>query len=219
MRRAASAAVAAAVLLAACRGSVPERDAPPDMGLAAILIGGRITVPSGGPAGEGQIRIDLESKQEGPDAEIYELPVGASDTALFRVEPGVYGLAPTRTLFGASEPELTVRVEDREFRVPFPRELMRPTYEARSRKVVVIGVLEARVEPPLPGQAPQVRVRLDDSPAARRELVQSMIRTMMDPNQSSAARESAIAWSHQLQEALVSVLAEETRRPLYQTAP
>ena len=217
MRRAAP-AVVAALLLAACRGTVPERDAPPELGFAAVLIGGRMITP-GGESHDGLISVDLESKKSGEDAETYELPVGAADVALFRVEPGVYGLAPTRSLFGTSDPILSVRVDGRVYRTPFPRELMRPSYDARSRKVVIVGVLEVRVLPALPGQKPQLRVRLDDAPATRRELVQSMIRTMMDPNQSSGARDSAVGWSHALQEALMSVLAEETRRPLYQQAP
>jgi hypothetical protein len=216
MRRAAAAV--AVLMLAACRGTVPERDAPPDAGYAAIVVGGRLILPSG-ESHDGLVRIDFETKQEGPDAETYELPIPAADVALFRVEPGSYGLAPTRSLFGASDPELTIRIEDRVYRAPFPRELMRPTFDARARKVVVLGVLEARVMSALPGQRPQVRVRLDDSATTRRQLVQSMIRTMMDPNQPAAARDSAVAWSRALQEALVSVLAEETRRPLYQTEP
>jgi hypothetical protein len=214
MRRAAAAA--AALLLAGCAGTIPDRDAPPERGFAAVLIGARLLVP-GGESRDGMAAIDLETKQEGPDA--YELPMHAADVALFRVEPGVYGLAPTRSIFGTSRPDLTVRIDDRVYRTPFPRELMRPSYDARPRKVTVVGVLEVQVLPALPGQPPQVRARLDDSPAARRELVQGMIRTMMDPTQSAAARDSAVSWSHALQEALVSVLAEETRRPLYQTAP
>jgi hypothetical protein len=216
MRRAA--AVAAILLLCACGGTIPPRDAPPDLGFAAVLIGGRLILPSG-EARDGAIAVDFETKNEGPDAETYELPVRAADAALFRVEPGQYGLAPTRTLFGSSRPNLTIRIEDRDYLTPFPRELMRPTYDARPRKVVVLGVLEARVRTALPGQPPQVVVSLDDAPATRRELIQRMIRTMMDPGQSAAVRDGAVAWSHALQEALVSVLAEQTRRPLYQPAP
>jgi hypothetical protein len=218
MRRAGPAAFVV-LLLCACSGTVPERDAPPERGFAAILIGGRMILPSG-ESRDGVAPIDFETKTPvGADAETYELPIPAADVAFFRVEPGVYGLAPTRSFFGTSKTELTVRIADREYSTSFPRELMRPSYDAKPRKVVVVGVLETTVLPALPGQKPQVRVRLDDSPKARRELVQSMIRTMMDPSQSNTARDSAVSWSHALQEQLQAVLAEETRRPLYESAP
>jgi len=217
MRRVAAAA-AVAVLLAGCGGTVPERDAPPEFGMAAVLLGTRLLLP-GGESQNGLAEIDLESKEQGPDAEIYRLPLRAAEANLFRIEPGLYRLAPTRSAFGSTLDRFAARIEDRVYRLPFPRELMRPTYEARPRKVAVLGVLEVRVLPALPGQPPQVRVRLDDAPATRRELVQQMIRSMMDPRHSANAREGAIAWSHALQEALVSVLAEEEHRPLYQSAP
>jgi len=217
MRRAAPAAVAV-LLLCACSGTVPERDAPPERGFAAILIGGRMILPSG-ESRDGVAPIDFETKNGGADAETYELPIPAADVAFYRVEPGVYGLAPTRNFFGTSRGVMTVRIADREYTTSFPRELMRPSFDAKPRKVVVVGVLETTVLPALPGQKPQLRVRLDDSATARRELVQSMIRTMMDPNQSNAARDNAVSWSHALQEQLQAVLAEETRRPLYESAP
>jgi len=217
MRRAVPAAVAV-LILCACSGTVPERDAPPERGFAAILIGGRMILPSG-ESRDGVAPIDFETKNGGADAETYELPIPAADVAFYRVEPGVYGLAPTRNFFGTSRSLMTVRIADREYTTAFPRELMRPSFDAKPRKVVVVGVLETTVLPALPGQKPQVRVRLDDSPTARRELVQSMIRTMMDPNQSNTARDNAVAWSHALQEQLQAVLAEETRRPLYESAP
>lgn len=216
MRRAAPAA--ALLLLTACAGNVPRRDAAPSRGYSAVLIGTRLLTPDG-ETRTGRIVIDLETKQEGPDAEIYRLPLGGDDAALFRVEPGSYGLAPTRDLMGSSEPLMTLRVEDHDYTIPFPRELMRPTYDAPPRKIVVVGVLEATVLRALPGQAPQARLRLDDSVATRRELVQRMIRATMDPNVPTARRDAAVAWIHALQAALVSVLAETERAPLYQRAP
>lgn len=216
MRRVASAA--ALLLLSSCAGTIPSRGAAPSRGYSAVLIGTRMLTPDG-ETRTGRVVIDLETKQEGPDAQVYRLPLGADDAALFRIEPGIYGLAPTRDLTGSSEPLLTIRVDDRDYPLSFPRELMRPTYDAPPRKIVVVGVLEATVLRALPGQPPQVRVRLDDSAPARRELVQRMIRATMDPNVPAATREAAVAWIHALQAALVSVLAETERRPLYQPAP
>jgi len=210
--------LAAVLLLAGCRGTVPDREAPPEHGIAAILIGARMRTPDG-EARDGLAVLGFETKKQGQDAEVYRLPVHAGDVLLFRVEPGTYGLAPTRTLFGASEPVMRVRVDDRVYRLPFPRELMRPTYEAIPHKVAVLGVIETQVLPALPGQAPQVRVRLDDSPETRRELVQRLIRDMMDPRVPADQRNSAISWSHALQDSLIHVLAEQQKHPLYEPAP
>jgi len=74
------------------------------------------------------------------------------------------------------------------------------------------------VLPALPGRKPEIRVRLDDSVAARRATVQDVIRAMMDPARSLDARESAIAWSRGLQNSLQDLLAEEDRRPMYTPA-
>ena len=210
--------LALAVLTAACSGTVPPRDADPARGFAAVLIGSRLSTPDG-PARGGAITIDLETKDGGPGALVYRLPLRADDAALFRVEPGVYGLAPTRGFFGATRPDLVVRVEDRVYRLPFPRELMRPTYDAKPRRLAVVGVLVAQVMTALPGQAPQVRVSLEDSAPERRELIQRMIRETMDPNTPASVRDSTVSWMRELQRELVSVLAEPERKPLYQTAP
>jgi hypothetical protein len=213
------AALAAVLLLAGCRGSIPDREEPPEHGIAAILIGARMQTPNG-EARDGYAVVGFETKKNlGQDAEVYRLPVRPGDALLYRVEPGIYGLAPTRSLFGSPEPGMNVRVEDRVYRVPFPRDLMRPTYEALPRKVLVIGVLETRIFPALPGRAPEVRVRLDDSADTRRDLVQHLIRDMMDPRVPPDQRNSAVSWFHPLQASLLKILAEQQQHPLFERAP
>jgi len=61
-------------------------------------------------------------------------------------------------------------------------------------------------------------VRLDDSTQARRNVVQSTIRDMMDPRKSTEVRESSIAWSRALQNSLMELLAEEQQRQIYKPA-
>ncbi|OGR70090.1 MAG: hypothetical protein A2X40_02370 [Elusimicrobia bacterium GWC2_65_9] len=136
------------------------------------------------------------------------------------MEPGVYRIAPTRSLFGFYQPQMKVVIEERTYQLAFPRDLLRqPPYSVRPTKIMVMGILEARVMTALPGQRPQIRVTLDDSIAARRKLVQDTIRDMMDPRQASATRESAITWSRALQNSLMDILSEEQQRVLYKPAP
>lgn len=201
----------------ACSGTVPERNAPPEQAISAVLIGLRLILPSG-ETRNGRTTINFES-EGGRQAEVYKLPLTAEESALYLVEPGVYRLAPTRTLFGAFNPNMKVLIEDREYILPFPRELLRMSnYQIKPSYILPIGVLEARVMPALPGHAPQVRVRLDDGVIARRKLIQDTIREMMDPRLSVGERESAIAWSRALQRSLMDLLSEPAPRQNFKTA-
>ena len=210
--------LAAAVLsLAACRGEVPLRNAPPEQAISAILISGKMVLPSG-ESRDGRLEIGFET--DGGQGEVYRVPVRADENDLFLVEPGSYRLAPTRTLFGGYQPTLTVVIDGRTYHPPFPRELMSlGPYEVKPTKVLALGELVATVLPALPGRTPEVRLRLDDSVAARRDLVQGLIRDMMDPNRPAAVRDSAIAWSRSLQNELMKILSEQDGHPLYTPAP
>jgi len=215
--RKALAALALVGALAACRGTVPERNGQPERDISAILIGGRMILPSG-ETRNGIAYVDLET-DGGERAEVYRLPVRGGENVLYLVEPGTYRLAPTRSLFGFYQPQMKVVIEGRAYRVPFPREILRlDPYKIQPKKIVTLGVLEARVLPALPGRRPELRVRLDDSVAARRKVVQDMVREMMDPARPLDARDSAIAWSRALQNSLLDILSEEDRRPLYKPA-
>jgi hypothetical protein len=210
--------LAAALGLAACRGTVPDRDAPPEQKISAIVIGVRLILPSG-ETRNGYTAVNFET-DGGSSAEVYRLPVKGGENFLFLVEPGTYRFAPTRSLFGFYQPMMTVVIEGRKYRVPFPREIQRlNAYTVKPSKILSLGILEARVMPALPGRKPEVRVRLDDSVLARRKIVQDTIREMMDPTSSSDARDSAISWSRALQNSLMDILSEEDRRPLYTPAP
>ncbi|MFI5348438.1 MAG: hypothetical protein ACHQ2Z_02750 [Elusimicrobiota bacterium] len=209
--------LSAALALSACRGTVPDRDAPPEQRISAIVIGSRMILPSG-ETRNGRTAINFET-DGGETAEVYRLPLKGGENFLFLVEPATYRLAPTRSIFGFYQPTMTVVIEDRKYRVPFPRDLQRlNAFTVKPTKILSLGVLEARVMPALPGRTPEVRVSLDDSVLARRGVVQDTIREMMDPTRPADARESAISWSRGLQNALQDILAEENRRPLYTPA-
>ncbi len=210
--------LASAVLaLAACRGTAPERDAPPEQAISAILIGCRTILPSG-ETRNGRIAVNFES-DGGRAAEVYRLPLAGGENYLYLIEPGTYRIAPTRSIFGFSQPVLSIVIEGRAYSLPFPRDLLRQhAYEIKPGKITSMGSLEAQVMPTLPGQKPTIRVRLDDSTQARRSVVQSTIRDMMDPRKPSKVRESAIAWSRALQTSLMDLLAEEEQRQLYKPA-
>lgn len=210
--------LAACVLaLAACRGSVPERNAPPEQAISAILIGCKTILPSG-ETRNGRIVANFES-EGGRQAEVYRLPLKGGENYLYLIEPGTYRLAPTRSIFGFYQPTMKVVIEGRAYILPFPRDLLRQhAYEIKPGKITAMGSLEATVMPALPGQKPTIRVRLDDSTQARRDVVQNTIRDMMDPRKPSEVRESSIAWSRALQNSLMELLAEEQSRQLYKPA-
>jgi hypothetical protein len=209
--------LAVILFAAACRGSVPERSAPPEQAISAILISCKTILPSG-ETRNGKITINFDS-EGGRQGEVYRLPLTSGDNYLYLIEPGLYRIAPTRSLFGFYQPMMNVVIEGRTYTLPFPRELLRQhAYEIKPGKITSMGSLEATVMPALPGQKPTVRVRLDDSTQARRSVVQTTIRDMMDPRKPVEVREAAFAWSRALQNSLMELLAEEQQRPLYKPA-
>lgn len=209
--------LAVILLAAACRGSVPDRNAPPEQAISAILIGCKTILPSG-ETRNGRIVVNFES-EGGRQAEVYRLPLNGGENYLYLIEPGTYRIAPTRSILGFYQPTMKVVIEGRAYTLPFPRDLLRQhAYGIKPGKITALGSLEAKVMPALPGKKPTVRMRLDDSPQARRNVVQSSIRDMMDPRKSTEVRESMIAWSRALQNSLMELLAEDEQRQLYKPA-
>jgi hypothetical protein len=203
---------------AACRGSVPERNAPPEQAISAILIGCKTILPSG-ETRNGRITVNFESDGGGRQAEVYRLPLKGGENYLYLIEPGTYRIAPTRSMFGFYQPTMHVVIEGRTYSLPFPRDLLRQhSYEIKPGKITAMGSLEATVLPALPGQKPTLKVRLDDSTQARRNVVQNTIRDMMDPRKPLEVRESSIAWSRALQNSLMELLAEEQQRQTFKPA-
>jgi hypothetical protein len=180
----------------------------------AIILSSRLLLPSG-ETRNGLIHINFES--EGVDhPEIYRLPVRGGESILYLVEPGTYRFAPTRRLFGSVEPELSMTIEGRSYQVPFPREFLRlDPFLIKPKKILTLGVIEIRILPSLPGQTPEIRLKLDDSVTARKKIIQELIKDMTDSNRPTEARDSAIAWSRALQNSLIDILSEIDQRPLY----
>ncbi|UPT72897.1 MAG: hypothetical protein M0D55_13390 [Elusimicrobiota bacterium] len=206
--------LAGLLLAAACRGTVPERNAPPEQAISAILIGCRTFLPSG-ETRNGRLAINFES-EGGRQAETYRLPLIGGENYLYLVEPGLYRITPTRSMLGSFQANMVVTIEGRQYVLPFPRELLRQhAYDIKPGKITSMGVVEATVSPALPGQKPSIKVKLDDSPQARRNVVQSLIRDMMDPRKPVEARESALAWTRALQNSLMELLAEDEQRRTY----
>jgi hypothetical protein len=215
MRRAAMLLAAAA--LSACRGTVPATEGIPDPVMGAVAIGGKIILPSG-ESRSGDMAINLEG-EGGRQAEIYRLPVRLKRATLFEVEPGVYHLTPTRSLLGFHQPNLTVRIEHSKFKIPFPKDILRKAaIKIKPGRAVALGILEARVIAPLPGQEPEVKVYLNDSIVARRSLVEDLIHDMMDSSTPLAEREHAISWSRSLQNSLIDLASESERPELFKRA-
>lgn len=204
-------------LLCGCAGRVPPAGGVPIPGMAGVLIGGRFILPTG-ETRNGRMYVNLEG-EGGRLAEIYRVPINAKESSLYQLEPGMYRVTPSRNTFGFYGKTVKVRIEGRTYTAPFPRELLRlGAVNAKARKILALGVLEAKLEAALPGQRPILRLRLDDSVVSRRKLVQEVIREMMDPNAPLETREAAIAWSRALENSLMDLLSESERHPLYKKA-
>ena len=96
--------------------------------------------------------------------------------------------------------------------------LRRGTLTVRPHRVVPIGVLEATIERPPGSRRPRVTVRLDDSPSARRKLVEQKIEHMLDPRIPLEIRDTAVTWSRALNEALLEVSADDGKGPAFKRA-
>lgn len=220
MRKAVAALFAAAALAAAgCRGTVPPAHGDPVAGIASVLLGGRFMLPTG-ETPHGRLYLNLEGEGGGREAEVYRLPVEAKRPILYQVEPNAYRLTPPRSFFGRHQQTLKVQIEGRIYRVPFPRDILRkPPISINPTKVVALGVVEVTVLDRLPGKEPTVRVRLNDTVAARRDLVQQVIRSMMDPAAPPEVRTNAVNWLRALERAHSELVAEAERIQLYKPAP
>ena len=211
-RLTAAAALVAAFALTGCRGTVPMLNGPPEAGISAVLLGCRMFLPTG-ETRDGRAALNLEG--ELGNGETYRLPVEPQRALLYDVEPGVYRVGPTRSIFGFHQAKLKVVLEGRSYYADFPREIMRkPALDIRPTRLYALGILEARLVR-LPGRPPELKVRLDDSLQARRSLVQNVIRTMMDPHAGNADRSSAVAWTRALEAELTSIVSQVERGPAY----
>lgn len=217
MRRALAAIVAATAALAGCAGTNPEVNGIPEQGMSAVIIGGRFMLPTG-ETRKGTTYLNLEG-EGGRQAEIYRLRLFPRQSLLYHIEPGVYRLSPTRNLFGFHRKTMKVKLDGLTYQVAFPREMLRKSsIDIKPKKIIALGIVEARVSAALPGQEPLLRVRLDDSIDARRQLVQDVIRQMMDPAASLETRESAIAWSRALENSLMELVSESDKAPTFKPA-
>jgi hypothetical protein len=203
---------ALALALGACRGTVPELNGPPEGGISAVLISCRMFLPTG-EVRDGSVALNLEG--ELGNGETYRLPIEPQRALLYDVEPGVYRLGPTRSLFGFHQEQLKIKIEGKTYYAPFPRDIMRKApIDIRPTHLYALGILEVHVQR-FPGRTAEARVTLDDSANARRSLVQNVIRTMMDPKAKNDDRRSAVAWTRALESQLSDIVTESQRGPAY----
>ena len=201
------------MLLISCSGSRPVRYGDFKFGYAGVLVRGRILTPTG-ETENGRMALNLESSSEK-----YRLEFEPGMTTLLRIEPDHYRLHPTRNFFGLIQEDLTVVIAGRKFTVPFPRDIMRLTpVEAKPKRLIPLGILEAKLLPIKKGHQPKVIVRLDNGIAARREIVEDMIKKMMDPKSKLKTRDSTVTWSRALEKALIDIQGEEETALSYKPA-
>jgi len=73
------------------------------------------------PSGEtrnGRIIVNFES-EGGRQAEVYRLPLRGAENYLYLIEPGIYRIAPARSIFGFYQPTMNVVIEGRTYSLPF----------------------------------------------------------------------------------------------------
>lgn len=195
----------AMALLCACQGRVPIHSGGTDAGRSAVLVGGRVVLPSG-PVQEGRIAINLESELSPP--EIYRLIIDPASPTLYRMEPGDYRLRPTRNLFGRRLETVTFRLKGKTHLPRFPASLQhRKPFEFKTGEVVALGIVDIRISRAMEGGQPYVSVSLDDSLAARREITQQAIRRLGDPRAPASVRNYLFSWSNALEKSLMEMTA------------
>src|SRR5205814_997632 len=113
-----------------CRGTVPALYDPPEAGIASVVIGCRMILPTG-ETPDGKLALNLEDQDGG---ETYRLPIYPQRILLYQVEPGLYKVMPTRSIFGFHQTNLRVTIDGRTYKVPFPREILRLTNIPVKRK-------------------------------------------------------------------------------------
>lgn len=205
--------VAPLILAGGCAGSSPSKNADPSAGLSAVLVRGRLLLPTGETT-SGRLVLNLES-----EAEQYRIDFKPRETLLYVVEPGVYHVYPARNFFGNPSEKFSAVINGRTYRVPFPRDILRlAPAVVKPRNVVPVGVLEVRLVPASGKSDYQIAVHFDNRVETRRQLVQDMITRMMDPDAPTSLRDNAVAWTQSLDQALVLLQGAEDVRPAYKPA-
>lgn len=206
------------LLAAACRGTSPAIGHNAERGMASVLIGTRIVLPTG-ETRSGRAWLNLEGEGAHADGEVYRLALVPGLPMLYQIEPDNYHLEPTRSIFGSQQDTLKVAIGDDSYRIPFPRDVLRKAaIPVKPGKIVSLGILEVRLAAALPGREPSINVWLDDTVPARRRLVEQAIHEMMDPEAPFAYRENAISWMKALDMTLVDLTSESQQAPLYKRA-
>jgi len=209
--------LALCLISSACRGTAPALNGTPERGISAVIIGGRFVIPAG-EARSAQMAVNLEG--EGADGETYRLRILPKRPMLYQIEPGSYRLSPTRTMFGTPQAELKVVIQGRSYRARVPREILRQSaVSVKPRRIVALGVIEAKLSAAAPGQQPTLAISFDDSITTRRRLVETVIHNMMDSSVPADERESAIAWTRALDLSLQELSSTSERAPLYKLSP
>ncbi len=200
--------------LAACRGTKPVRFGESKFGFSSLIVRGRIITPTGEMT-TGKMSLNMESEA----ADRYRVPFEPGKTVVWRVEPDIYRIHPTRNIFGFVQRDLSVQIAGRNFRVPFPRHILRKEeIDIKPTRIIPLGILEVKLFPIRKGKPPKIIVTLDDSVETRRRLIQEVIDMMIDPTVPVRVRSAAISWTRALQGALLDVVGEQQEEPAYKSA-
>jgi hypothetical protein len=208
----------AGILASGCRAGTPVFDEGPEHRYAAVVIGSRIVLPTG-ETNTGGLMLDLEG-EGGREANSYRLEIPAGRSMLYPVEPGIYRLTPTRSIFGWHQSQMRITADDFVYKTPFPPQIMRKSaIDLRPKKVISLGIIEARfVADPVKKEA-RIVVRIDESVAARREAVQQIIHDMASAETPAEERDRDFAWAGSLEDCLIGLQAENEQKPLFKSSP
>jgi len=203
-----------ACMVAGCQGSAPARNgAATSISNSAVLVRARLSLPSG-ELHSGFIDFDIES-----DVRNYRLRA-LPETTLYVVEPGAYRFSPVRGLFGKVKDELRLDFNGRTHTIAFPLSLLRHnSIVVKPHRIVSIGIVEAKLERVSGSLEPKVSFSLVEDRTTQKSLVEDMIHKMMDKNVEPEMRETAVAWSRALQEAMVQLQEVQDASPTFKPGP
>ncbi|MBI4375941.1 MAG: hypothetical protein HY549_05770 [Elusimicrobia bacterium] len=193
-----------------CGGSVPRTSVNPDETPSGIAIGGRF-ITGTGETRAGSISVMLRG-EGGRERAVYRVPVDSQRPMVYALEPGKYALSEPRSSLGSAQDRIRVEFDGRSYDAPFPRDFLRkPPVELEAGKVLCLGAVEAKLISGLPGREPSLTIRLDDSFATRRELLERLIKDMVDPSVPAQHRNNLLSWSRSLNRSFSELLAEEKK--------
>ncbi len=196
--------LAASTLLAGCAGVAPVTSGKATPNRGAIVIAARIITPNGR-AYSGGMTLNLQGIGEG-STESYRIFLPAKETLLYQIAPGLYRVEAPLGFFGNSKTILPIKADGESYSPQFPHDLLNfPPIEIKPEHTIALGELNVSIMPVPTGTPPNINIKFNHDVVVKRHLIETIIRSMADPNISEDKRKSYQSWTNSLQEALTAI--------------